>query len=117
MTMNNLDRSTEDLDDAILGRVSAVEFPPRVEDLHELLKAAGVVEATSTAIRELFAKIQAVYPLGHGYFADFRNETKPIPFYLARIRPVLQSHLSGYRGTELSDIDEKVDQLFGGKPD
>ena len=29
MTMNNLDKSTEDLDDALFGRIAAVEFPPR----------------------------------------------------------------------------------------
>ncbi|MFX7973046.1 AAA family ATPase, partial [Acinetobacter baumannii] len=29
-TMNTLDNSTEEVDDALLGRVASVEFPPRV---------------------------------------------------------------------------------------
>jgi hypothetical protein len=37
MTMNTVDKSTEDVDDALLGRVAAVEFPPRPEDLNQML--------------------------------------------------------------------------------
>jgi 5-methylcytosine-specific restriction endonuclease McrBC GTP-binding regulatory subunit McrB len=111
-TMNTLDRSTEDVDDAIFGRMAAVEFPPRVEDLHAMLNANNVPLDVGEKIRELFAAIQLAYPLGHGYFASFRNNTSPIEFYATRIRPVLQKHLQNYRDDDLKSIDEKVNQLF-----
>lgn len=111
-TMNTLDRSTEDVDDALFGRVDAVEFPPRVENLHELLQNNQVKDDFAIKIRELFAVIQQYYPLGHGYFASFEINTDPITFYLSRLRPVLQKHLKDYRDNELAAIDEKVNQLF-----
>jgi hypothetical protein len=111
--MNTLDRSTEEIDDALLGRMDALEFAPRVEDLHSLLLDKGVAEDIATKIRELFALILQFYPLGHGYFAPFKPDTDPIHFYVTRLRPVLQKHLQNYRDQELATIDEKVDQLFG----
>jgi hypothetical protein len=111
-TMNTLDKSTEDLDDALLGRFAAVEYPPRVEDLISLLEHKQIPKAIIDKLAELFAAIQAYYPLGHGYFSQFNADSDVIAYYRARIRPVLQSHLSGYRDQELMNIDEKVDQLF-----
>lgn len=112
-TMNTLDRTTEEIDDAILGRMDAVEFPPRVENLQEMLANIGVHEATSQKLRLLFAFIQQYYPLGHGYFADLRPDSNLLSYYLAKIRPVLQKHMKDYRDQELATIDEKVDELFG----
>jgi MoxR-like ATPase len=111
-TFNNLDKSTEELDDALLGRFAAVEYPPRVEDLISMLEENGIDEDTSRKLRELFADIQPKYPLGHGYFADLKPESDVIPYYRARIRHVLKNHLSGYRDQDLQNIDERVDQLF-----
>lgn len=111
-TMNTLDRSTEEVDDALFGRMAAVEFPPRVEDLQTILDANGVTGTTAEKIRELFATILRAYPLGHGYFAGFKPDTRPINYYRTRIRPVLQKHLQNYRDDALRTIDEKVNQLF-----
>jgi 5-methylcytosine-specific restriction enzyme B len=112
-TMNTLDRSTEEIDDALFGRMDAVEFPPRVESLYSMLQEQGVEEPTAEKLRELFSTIQQYYPLGHGYFAPFSPKSDPITFYLTRLRPVLQKHLQDYRDHELAAIDEKVDQLLG----
>lgn len=112
-TMNTLDRSTEELDDALLGRMDAIEFPPRVEYLQEMLANTGVQETVAQKVRQLFAFIQQYYPLGHGYFADLRPNSDIVSFYLAKIRPVLQKHMKDYRDQELASIDEKVDELFG----
>lgn len=112
VTMNTLDKSTEDLDDALLGRFAGVEYPPRVEDLIGLLQANKVPEETIAKLSELFATIQQHYPLGHGSFAELKPGGSVIDYYRARVRPVLQSHLKGYRDQDLTNIDEKVDQLF-----
>ena len=111
-TMNTLDKSTEDLDDALLGRFAGIEYPPRVEDLIEMLTSNKMEKAAIDKLSELFATVQQVYPLGHGYFAELSPKLQVIAYYRARVRPVLQSHLKGFRDNELANIDEKVDQLF-----
>jgi 5-methylcytosine-specific restriction protein B len=111
-TMNTLDKSTEELDDALLARFAGIEYPPRVEDIISIFQSNRIPEDISTKLRELYSTIQQYYPLGHGYFAEFKPEMSPIDYYRARIRPVLQSHLKNYRDQDLANIDEKVDQLF-----
>lgn len=111
-TMNTLDRSTENVDDALFGRMDAIEVPPRVETLTEILEEQGVSEQENW--RNLFVFLQDYHPIGHGYFAPLTSHSRPLDFYRTRLRPVLQKHLASYRDDELAAIDEKVDQLFGG---
>lgn len=111
-TMNTLDRSTEEVDDALFGRMAAVEFPPRVEDLQNILETNSISPEVAQKLRELFSTIQRSYPLGHGYFAGYKQNTLPVEYYMTRIRPVLQKHLQNYRDDELKSIDEKVNLLF-----
>lgn len=112
LTMNTVDKSTEDVDDALIGRLTCVEFPPRVESLAEMLVARGTSPATTEKMCRLFAQIQGAYPLGHGYFAEFGPTTNPILFYKTRIRPVLRNHLQHHKALELATIDNMVDELF-----
>nr|WP_314625427.1 AAA family ATPase [uncultured Janthinobacterium sp.] len=115
MTMNTIDKSTEEVDDALLGRFYCVEFPPRVEDLAEMLRDKGIEEAEKQKLCSLFGQIQDAYPLGHGYFAQYTNHTDPILFYKTKIRPVLLNHLQHHKPQDLSNIDNLVDELFSGK--
>lgn len=112
-TMNTIDKSTEDVDDGLLGRFGTIEYPPRIEDLIDIINQNQLAEPISVKLRELFTTISPYYPLGHGYFVHFQKTSNPIDVYKTRIRPVLQSHLKGYRDEDLHTIDEKVDQLFG----
>jgi 5-methylcytosine-specific restriction enzyme B len=112
MTMNTLDKSTEDIDDAMMGRFSAVEFPPRVEDLTDILESQHISNEMSDRLRELFAFIVDYYPLGQGYFASLNPQTEFITYYLGRIRPVLENHFRNFRPENLALIDNKVDALF-----
>ncbi len=113
MTMNTLDRSTEDIDDAMMGRFAAVEFPPKVESLVEILQAQNIESSISDKIRDLFAFILDYYPLGHGYFASLDPTWDPISYYTTKIRPVLANHFRDYHPENLDLIDNKVDDLFG----
>jgi 5-methylcytosine-specific restriction enzyme B len=113
MTMNTLDKSTEDIDDAMMGRFSAVEFPPRIEDLAEMLTAKAVAPAKAEKLRDFFAFVQEYYPLGHGYFAALTEATDPIMYYLTRVRPVLANHFKDYKPEQLDLIDNKIESLFG----
>jgi len=111
LTMNTLDNSTEEVDDALLGRVASVEFPPRVEDLREMLVHRQIAEKNVDAICEFFAGIQEKYPLGHGYFARLRKDDNLRTYYLAFIRPVLQKHFR-HRPTELMELDLLAEELL-----
>lgn len=111
-TMNTVDKSTEDVDDALFGRLAAVEFPPRIEDLVQILDAEKVEASLAQAYRELWSFIQEHYPLGHGYFVDCSKFGSPRVFYQSKIRPVLYSHFQSYNRSALDLIDNKADELL-----
>lgn len=115
-TMNNVDTSTEDVDDALMGRVASVDFPPRVEDLAALLRESGCDDATAAKIRELFVDIQSSYPLGHGYLAAYRPDEDFRLYYLWNIRPVLRNHFDSYEPEIVAQLDNRVDELFSAAP-
>ena len=112
MTMNTIDTSTEDIDDALIGRMASVFFPPRVEDLDNILTANGVDSDAAEKIKEVFNVIQTHYPLGHGYFANYKGSRDFRLYYLSRIRPVLANHFDSYKPEVLKQIDNTVDSLF-----
>ncbi len=112
MTMNTIDKSTEDVDDGLLGRFACIEFPPRVEDLSAMLEAAGVIQSERDKICRVFGHIQEIYPLGHGYYAGFGPNTNPLLHYKTRVRPVLANHLEGHNDDALGMIDNLVDEVF-----
>jgi 5-methylcytosine-specific restriction protein B len=116
MTMNTVDKSTEDVDDALLGRVAAVEFPPRPEDLNQMLTANGVPSTVRERLGLLFAEILKVYPLGHGYFAALKGEVdngQVIRYYKTRVRPVLVNFFGDLKRQDLAKVDNLVDEMFG----
>jgi hypothetical protein len=111
-TMNTLDRSTEEVDDALLGRLFAVEFPPRVEVLHDILLKNNITSDIAQNIRELFSFISIYYPIGHGHFSSFTDKFEFIDYYKSKIRPLLSKHFENYRDSDLKAIDEKTNELF-----
>lgn len=111
-TMNNIDASTEDVDDALIGRMASVVFPPRIEDLNSMLVAAGVPDTDRENIKTVFNTIQGVYPLGHGYFANYNSSSSFLRYYLSRVRPVLCNHFEAFKPEIVAQIDNTVDTLF-----
>ena len=115
MTMNTVDRTTDEVDDALLGRIAAIECAPRPESLVALLTELGIPENVREQLTQLYADILAVYPLGHAYFAGLTTDpssTDVIRYYQTRIRPVLQISLGELRYDDLRNIDNAVEQLF-----
>lgn len=111
-TMNTIDASTEDIDDALIGRMASVNFPPRIEDLNSILLSAGIDEGAREKIKNVFNSIQSVYPLGHGYFANIKPAISFTKYYLSRIRPVLCNHFEAFKPEIVAQIDNVVDSLF-----
>ncbi|MDO6456289.1 AAA family ATPase [Celeribacter halophilus] len=118
MTMNTVDKSTEEVDDALMGRMAAVEFPPRAEDLTAMLNANGLAEGERRKVAQLYAGILEIYPLGHGYFAALDSGATSqsiLRHYKTRIRPVLYNFLGDLKISDLHKIDNLADQLFASK--
>lgn len=111
-TMNTIDASTEDVDDALIGRMASVEFPPRIEDLNSMLTVLGVSDTEKEKIKTVFNTILASYPLGHGYFANYKPGSNFTKYYLSRIRPVLCNHFEAFKPEVVAQIDNTVDSLF-----
>ena len=112
MTMNTIDASTEDIDDALIGRMASVYFPPRIEDLDGMLVQNNIPDQTAEKIKEVFNSVQSFYPLGHGYFAGYKADRDFKQYYLSRIRPVLSNHFNSYKPEVILQIDNVVDSLF-----
>lgn len=120
LTMNTIDKSTEDVDDALVGRMAAVEFPPQPPALLAMLEENNVPDDLHSPLSRLYADILPTYPLGHGYFADLDHNADPtavIRHYKARVRPVLRNYLGVLKEQELQRIDNVVDELFSGRDD
>lgn len=115
MTMNNIDKSTEEVDDALIGRLAAIEFMPSTEDLIEMLSSSGVDIGTCDKICQLFTEIINIYPLGHGYFSGLKgnpNNQYIVRYYKTRIRTVLVNYLGELQRQEIEKIDNLVDEMF-----
>lgn len=116
MTMNTVDKSTEEVDDALLGRMASVEFPPSVTALLEMLTEHGVPEEVRTRLAQVYSAIVTIYPLGHGYFADLTGTLSAddiLTHYKSRVRPVLLNFLGELRIEELRPVENLLDDLFG----
>jgi len=73
-TMNTLDKSTVDIDFALMRRFKFFEVGPDVEVLRRILKENGMESDLIEKIVEVFKKIQEFYPLGHAYFKDVKSK-------------------------------------------
>ena len=117
LTMNNVDKSTEDIDDALMGRIAAIEFRPRPESLTEMLTANGVPEYLRKCFESaLLRNLRYVSLWAHGYFAGIgpdADEGTVIQHYKTRVRPVLVNHLGVLKREEIQKMDNIVDELFG----
>lgn len=112
LTANNLDKSTEDLDDALLGRLCAIECPPDSRALTEMLIESGLADDRAQSIVDVFVAIQEIYPLGHGYFASVNSNSRGKDIreiYKTRIRPVIFNFLGPAAAASLNSIDVMVD--------
>ena len=111
MTMNNIDLSTEAVDDALLGRTASVYYAPRTEALYNLLRSKHIGKSDIDNIVKLFNKVQEYYPLGHGYFASYSEKSNLRQYYLAHIRPILFNHFSSYQEDVIVTVDTFVQSL------
>lgn len=106
-TMNDLDKSTEDMEFALRRRFAQITVPPSTEALRELL--GGQVDPDE--LDELCLLLNSViedgeYPLGHTYFKDLDSIDELTKLYRRRIRPSVQDYHGEYRREQLEMIDD-----------
>lgn len=96
-TMNPLDRSALELDDALIRRLQIIECPPSVEQLREMLsgklppsavdKLAAVFDECKKRFPGTFAEQM---PFGHGLFAGVASEEDLKSLWHHRVKHILQ---------------------------
>lgn len=108
-TMNNLDKSTFDLDFALQRRFGQVDVLPNAADLETIMIAAGCKdEGLIRIVRSAFHEIQTIYPLGHAYFKGVQDRESLKQMYRRVIRPTIAAYLGQYRQDDL----DKADSIF-----
>ncbi len=108
-TLNDIDKSTFDLDFAFRRRFGQVEIRPDANQLEEIVRKAGCTDEDLLRIlRAAFNETQPYYPLGHAYFKNVQDRESLTAAYRRVIRPTIAAYLGQYRHQEL----EKVDSIF-----
>jgi 5-methylcytosine-specific restriction endonuclease McrBC GTP-binding regulatory subunit McrB len=105
-TMNPLDRSALEIDDALIRRLSIVDCPPSSDQLREMLgnvfNATKGNEKTLTDLAGLFDELQREHPatfaqampFGHGVFAKIGSEDDLYYLWEHRLRHLLRRPLA-----------------------
>lgn len=112
-TMNNLDKSTEEMEFALRRRFSEIEVPPSTGELRSILDAQEGHDWDPEELDELALLLNMVndegeYPLGHTYFKDTNGLDGLLKTYRRRIRPSIKQYFGEYQEDQL----ELVDDLF-----
>lgn len=112
-TMNNLDKSTEEMEFALRRRFSEIEVPPSTEVLRDILDKQDDYDWDPDELDELALLLNMVndegeYPLGHTYFKDTKGLDELLKTYRRRIRPSIKQYFGEYQEEQL----ELVDDLF-----
>ena len=112
-TMNNLDKSTEEMEFALRRRFSEIEVPPSTEELREILENQDGYDWDPAELDEVALLLNMVndegeYPLGHTYFKDTEGLDELLKTYRRRIRPSIKQYFGDYQEEQL----ELVDDLF-----
>lgn len=105
-TMNTLDKSTIDIDYALRRRFYFYNVKPDVKRLVDILKQNGAEGATISKVVEIFNNIQKVYPIGHAYFKDVKEETDLLELWEHQLEPMLEEHFGEFDKEKFNRVKE-----------
>jgi MoxR-like ATPase len=112
-TLNDLDKSTFDIDFAFRRRFGQVTVNPSAEALEQILKRAGCTD--EDFIRILLSAFNDInrdhYPLGHAYFKNVKDRESLLNAYRRTIRPTIAAFLGQYRKADLDKVDSIVKRV------
>ena len=105
-TMNDIDRSTTDLDFALRRRFYFFEIRPNRQRLEQVLTADSTEPIDADFLQDVgtaFDLTQPIYPLGHAYFKGVTGPADLHDLWEHQLRPLLEQYFEFERG--------KVDQI------
>jgi hypothetical protein len=112
-TLNDLDKSTYDLDFAFRRRFGQVDVSPNPDLLVAVMQNAGCTDEDFRRILcSAFVEMQSYYPLGHAYFKTVKDRESLRAAYRRVIRPTIAAYLGQYRKEELTKVDSIFKQVF-----
>lgn len=115
-TMNNIDRSTFDIDFAVMRRFGQVRVDPNPNSLAEMLREDGCKDENLIRIVCcLLSQVQEFYPLGHGYFKWLKSKDDLREIYRRTIRPAISFYLGEYRQSEMNEVDKLFERAMYSK--
>jgi len=107
-TMNTLDKSTIDIDFALMRRFKFFEVGPDAEVLKKILKQNGVKDDLIEKIVNAFNKIQEFYPLGHAYFKDVKCKEDLKLLWKYQLSFLLKEYFTDLK----KDVYEKIREIY-----
>lgn len=107
-TMNTLDKSTVDLDFALMRRFKFIELNPNLNVLRKILKKNDVNDKLKEKIISVFEQINKLYPLGHAYFKEVKSEEDLISLWEYQLSFVLKE----YFGELKKDTYESIRRIY-----
>ncbi|MCD6115049.1 AAA family ATPase [bacterium] len=107
-TMNTLDKSTVDIDFALMRRFKFFEVSPDTEVLRKILRENGVDSDLIEKIVDVFKKIQEFYPLGHAYFKDIKSKQDLKLLWEHQLSFLLKEYFTDLK----KDVYEKIREIY-----
>jgi len=107
-TMNTLDKSTIEIDYALRRRFYFYNVKPDPRKLVNILKENNVQGELIGKVVSIFNKIQNVFPLGHAYFKDIKDEDDLVYLWNHQLEPLLEEHFGEFE----RDKFEKAKECF-----
>lgn len=112
-TMNNIDKSTFDIDFAVLRRFGQLDLKPDPVALAKMLREDNCTDEQLIRILcTLLSEVQQFYPLGHGYFKGVKTKDDLPLIYRRSIRPVVKSYLGEDRHDDLGNVDKIFEKAY-----
>lgn len=106
-TMNDVDRSTFEIDFAVRRRFGELRIDPDATALAKMLQQGDCKDEELIKIAcSLLNQIQPIYPLGHSYFKNLVSREDLAKVYRRSIRPMIANYLGEFRAKELHEIDK-----------
>jgi len=107
-TMNTLDKSTVDIDFALMRRFKFFEVGPDKEVLRKMLKENGVENDLIEKIVDVFEKIQEFYPIGHAYFKDIKSKQDLKLLWEHQLSFLLKEYFTDLK----KDVYERIKEIY-----
>lgn len=107
-TMNTLDKSTIDIDFALMRRFKFFEVSPDTEVLRKMLVENEVDGSLIEKIIDVFKRIQKFYPLGHAYFKNVKSKQDLKSLWEHQLSFLLKEYFTDLK----KDVYEKIREIY-----